>query len=47
MVFLSSGDGYGGNFLSCLKGVKDPFEDEEGSGISLKTLQVKRLSSRV
>ena len=25
-VFLSSGDGMSGNFLSCSKGVKDPFE---------------------
>ena len=27
--FLSSGDGYVGNFLSCSKGVKDPFEVPE------------------
>ena len=24
--YLSSGDGYAGNFLSCSKGVKDPLE---------------------
>ena len=29
-VFLSSGDGYMGNFLSCLQGVKDSFEAKEG-----------------
>ena len=28
-VFLSSGDGMSGNFLSCSKGVKDPFEVQE------------------
>ena len=27
--FLSSGDGYEGNFLSCSKGVKDPLEVPE------------------
>ena len=27
--FLSSGDGYVGNFLSCSKGVKDPLEVSE------------------
>ena len=27
--FLSSGDGYVGNFLSCSKGVKDPLEVPE------------------
>ena len=35
-MFFSSGDGYvgemgmSGNFLSCLKGVKYPFEAQEG-----------------
>ena len=29
--FLSSGDGYVGNFLSCSKGVKDPLEVPEVS----------------
>ena len=29
-MFLSSGDEYVGNFLSCLNGVKCPFEPQEG-----------------
>ena len=29
-MFLSSRDGYAGNFLSCSKGVKDPLEIQEG-----------------
>ena len=29
-MFLSSGDEYVGNFLSCLNGVKCPFEAQEG-----------------
>ena len=29
-MFLSSGDGYLANFLSGLKGVKYPFEAQEG-----------------
>ena len=29
-VFLSSGDGYVGNFLRCFQGVKDSFEAKEG-----------------
>ena len=30
-----------GNFLSCLKGVKYPFEAQDGGGISLETLPWK------
>ena len=36
--------GMSGNFLSCLKGVKDFFEAPEGGGISLVMLQQKRAS---
>ena len=36
-----------GNFLSCIKGVKDPFKIKKEGGISLETLQRKRASSCV
>ena len=36
-----------GNFLSCIKGVKDPFESQREGGISLEKPQQKRASSRV
>ena len=36
-----------GNFLHCIKCVKDPFEAQEGRWISLKTPQQKMASSRV
>ena len=36
-----------GNFLNCIKCVKDPFEAQEGRWISLKTPQQKMASSRI
>ena len=35
-----------GNFLSCIKGVKDPFEAQEGRWDFFEMLQLKRTSSR-
>ena len=35
-----------GNFLSCIKGVKDPFEAQEGRWDFFEMLQWKRTSSR-
>ena len=35
-----------GNFLSCIKGVKDPFEAQEGRWDFFEMLQRKRTSSR-
>ena len=46
-VFLSSALGMSGNFLSCLKGVKDPFGAEKGRwDFSRDTAVEKGLSSR-
>ena len=46
MVFLSSADGDVGDFLSCLKGVKDPFGAQKGRwGFSRDTPVDKGLSS--
>ena len=39
--------GKSGNFLSCIKGVKDPFESQREGGISLEMLQGKRDSSLI
>ena len=39
--------GMSGNFLSCVKGIKDPFEAQEASWVSLETLQQKRAASRI
>ena len=36
-----------GNFLSCIKGVKDPFNAQRESGMSLEKPQCKSTSSRV
>ena len=36
-----------GNFLSCIKGVKDPFEAQEEKWDFLEMLQWKRASFRV
>ena len=45
-VFLSSADGDVGDFLSCLKGVKDPFGAQKGRwGFSRDTSVDKGLSS--
>ena len=43
--FLSNGDVYVGNFLSCSKGVKDPLEVPRFTVIRLETPQRKRASS--
>ena len=46
LVFLSSADGDVGDFLSCLKGVKDPFGAQKGRwGFSRDTPVDKGLSS--
>ena len=36
-----------GNFLSCIKGVKDPFEAQREGGMSLEKPHCKSASSRV
>ena len=47
LVFLSSADGDVGDFLSCLKGVKDPFRAQEGRCVfSPDAATEKGLSSR-
>ena len=45
--FLSSGDRYVGEHLSCSKGVKDPLEFQRLGVISLRTPQRKWASSRL
>ena len=46
-MLLLSEDGYVRNFLSCIKGVKDPSEAQEEGEVSLEMLQQKRASSCV
>ena len=36
-----------GNFLSCIRGIKDPFEAQEGSWVTLEMPQPKWASSRI
>ena len=46
LVCLSTADGYVGNFLSCIKGVKDLSRLKREGGIFLETPQQKRAPSR-
>ena len=46
-MFLSSGDDYSGNFLSCVKGVNYSCMAQEGRWDFLQTLQRKSASSSV
>ena len=44
-MVLSSGDGYFGKLVELINHVKDPFEFQRKCGLSLETLQHKRVSS--